>query len=459
MIQQSRRQTQPAAALDLLFHRRLAQRKRWHAKRLLAAAVALSVSLALWLLGWLVPLSWLWHGLLTLAAFGLGLLWPQPLDERWALRWIGRRVGLSYEALIELPAETAYGLRAALEARALRALRRLELPRWQPWWLPLLCAALLVALVPRPAASVPLAPLSALPPSTSEQAAEAEPPVEATPELLSPEEAAELGERFEEPELPQEAAPLLEGDASGAREAFGNGERVTDEAALSRFLEQLAERRAEPAAEQNPFNSVRPLAVDELGRERELRERGREPSDGAEEGELDEASGTVAGGEEAPEDEASAEPGAGTGEGEEAQEMLPTGEAEGELPGEGAGAGDEQASAPDAERGPGGQEGAGEPGEFGPDAGESQDGGGELGQLAAEGEGEETPGLGRLEALPGELREGPTTIAGTVRLLEGELPELDFEQLTGEFRRAEEQALREGRLPLEYQELIRNYFR
>lgn len=457
MIQQSRRQTQPAAALDLTFHRRLAQRKRWHAKRLLAAVVALSVSLALWLLGWLVPLSWLWHGLLTLAAFGLGLLWPQPLDERWALRWIGRRVGLSYEALIELPAEAAYGLRAALEARALRALRRLELPRWQPWWLPLLCVALLVALLPRPAASVPLAPLGALPPSTAEQAAEAEPPVEAAPELLSPEEdEAELREVAEEaPELPQEAAPLLEGDASGAREAFGNGERATDEAALSRFLEQLAERRAEPAAEQNPFNSVRPLAVDELGRQRELRE----PSDGAEEGELDEASGTVAGGEKAPEDEASAEPGAGSGEGEEVQDTLPTGEAEGELPSEGSGAGDERASEPEAERGPGGQEGAGEPGEFGPDAGESQDGGGELGQLAAEGEGDEAPGLGRLEALPGELREGPTTIAGTVRLLEGEMPELDFEQLLGEFRRAEEQALREGRLPLEYQELIRNYFR
>jgi hypothetical protein len=63
------------------------------------------------------------------------------------------------------------------------------------------------------------------------------------------------------------------------------------------------------------------------------------------------------------------------------------------------------------------------------------------------------------EFLPGRVQGGANNIAGTVRL-PGETSQTVFPQgsAPSSFSRAEEEALTEGRIPLEYQEIIRNYF-
>jgi hypothetical protein len=62
--------------------------------------------------------------------------------------------------------------------------------------------------------------------------------------------------------------------------------------------------------------------------------------------------------------------------------------------------------------------------------------------------------------LQGQVSGGPNNTAGTVRL-PGEMSQTIFPEgsAPSSFSRAEEEALTEGRIPLEYQEVIRNYFR
>jgi hypothetical protein len=309
MIKRSqRRRNQPQAALNAALHRQLALKKQWHARRLLAAGVALGVSVVLWLFA--VP--FIWHLGLTLLGFCAGLFVPRPLDERWAFRWIERGAGLSYQALLELDsAGDAYGFRSALQERAERGVRRLEPPTFQPWWLPLLFVALVFSLMPTlMGRGSPLLPQTATPtppPPSPESVVDplVEPPTD-DPEVSTPDESqnedAELADT-DEPTLQDDSAPLLEGDASGAREAMGTGERATDDEAISRFLEQIQEQRAEERpVQQNPFSSLRPVTMDEDADTR--REQSSTPA---------EADATEQEGD--PGEDASAE--AGDGEGEE----------------------------------------------------------------------------------------------------------------------------------------------
>lgn len=469
MIKRSqRRHNQPTVALNAALHRQLAHKKQWHAKRLLAAGVALGISVLLWLFA--VP--FVWHLSLTLFGFCVGLFLPRPLDERWAFRWIERGAGLSYQALLELDSGgDTYGFRSALQERAERGVRRLEPPSFQPWWLPLLFVALILSLMPTfTGGSSPLLPSAATPtPPSPESSADplVEPPSD-EPEVGTPDETldedTELAET-DQPTLQDDDAPLLEGDASGAREAMGTGERATDDEAISRFLEQIQEQRAEERpVQQNPFSSLRPVTMDNDPDTR--REQSSTPAEAdatEQEGDPGEDASAEAGDGEG--EETAVETGAGAGDdGEEVEETLSSDESEGDVPGETDGTGEEIAGdpPPEGELAPGGADnGEQDPMEAGLEAGESQDGAGELGLStpADGGEDAESESLGQPEALPGVLEDGPTSIAGTIRLPEGEVPAVSFEQIPTEFRQADEQAITEGRIPLEYQEIIRNYFR
>jgi hypothetical protein len=468
MIRRSQRRLErPQPGFDSALHRKISARKQWHARLLLASSVALSMSLVLWV----IAAPFVWRLSLTLLGFGLGLLVPRARDERWAFSWIERSVGLSYQALIELDPNTdSYGFRPALEARAQRGLRRLELPQFQPWWLPLLFIALLLSLMPALTGGVsPLLPTGApTPPSPENQLDPVTQPPD-DPAADSPEEALQedAHELVEEAELglQEDAAPLLEGDASGAREALGSGERLTDEEAISRFLEQLQEQRAEERQmQQNPFSSLRPVTMDEdASTRREQTSSAAEVDADEQDGEPGETASSEAGDNEG--EQTGVEVGAGAGDdGEQADESLSSDEREGDIPGDSSGAGDDMAAdtPPDSELSPGGED-LGEQDAMEPslEAGESQEGAGELGLSSPSDGGQEgeAESAGPPEALPGVIEEGPASIAGTIRLPEGDVPTIAFEQLPTEFRRADEQAITEGRIPLEYQEIIRNYFR
>jgi len=63
------------------------------------------------------------------------------------------------------------------------------------------------------------------------------------------------------------------------------------------------------------------------------------------------------------------------------------------------------------------------------------------------------------ELLEGQIRSDETTIAGEVRLPGSDQIDVPDGASTQEFDRAVERAIAEGRIPVEYQEILKNYFR
>ena len=62
------------------------------------------------------------------------------------------------------------------------------------------------------------------------------------------------------------------------------------------------------------------------------------------------------------------------------------------------------------------------------------------------------------ERLTGSRRDGPLSFAGET-LRQGDAPDALPQNGSAEYRRAAEELIREGRIPLEYQEIVRDYFR
>lgn len=440
-IEASRRQRLSADALSdtVVFatHRRLARRHQWQQRLLFAGGGALLGSL----IGLLLD-STLWQALSLMGGFVAGLLIPRPGSETWALGWIEAQVGFSYRTALELSHDT-YGLAPAVKARARQALRRLTSPKLQPWWLPMLVLAVGLLLLPllglgngRGSGSLAASPAGDTTPSTPP-----EQDLTVTPVPQTPEEPAATPPGLE-PTAPS-AAPDLSRDVdlSGpGRDTAGEGaarNAPLDSEALSQFLERLAQ---EPPREVAPV-PVRPQEALQPDAGAETEPLASEPAPGDQRGE-----GVT--GDERPE---------GAEANGEGQEPSPDNQ-----PGD-------LAQEPGQEPG----ENAGTVGEPSPEASGSE-ASQELGDTPNDGTGD-TAGAGEtvpvpvapapgeprqpLEFLPGQLQEGPAARAGVI-LQPGQEPgELPAGMPAGGFERAVEQALTEGRIPVEFQEILRNYFR
>jgi len=440
----------------LQIHKTLARRRLWSRKTWLASALACGLSLILWLVAVPVP----WHLGAVALVFILGLFAPLRPALDWALSWISRSGGLSYETALELEGTNdAYGFSEAVQKRAATQAARLELPEQQAWWLPLLFMAVVLALLP----VVPFRTATRLPFDTNrigtERTPETPPEPGTTPvsETENEDEENQDSEAAsEQPEGEQDAASTIEDfNAPDGASPEANSERVADEEALERFLENMRERPQSEEEQVNPFSPVNPQP--QAGEEGQGEGEGEE-GPRAEQGE----------GESGEEGEQGQEGEQGESGSQESAEQ--DGE-EGEQ-GESGEAGDE-----------GGEETAGEPGESGEEGEGGEAGaaeaeqGSEDGGLAEEGDGSD--GTGNLpgslsltegedlgepgsdpEQIRGRLDDGPSNLAGTVRLP----GTVDGSQETGgaaasTFNQTEEQAITEGRIPVEYQEIIRNYFR
>lgn len=461
----------------------------------LSALVALLIALLTWAIGLDLPLR------LALASLGAALAWVVPLKggERWALEVIGERAGLAYQTALESGTQPdRFGFRTAVEERAEESLRRIETPRHNPWWLPLLVLAVGVLLLP----VVPLLPSSldggsGVPGPGGSQGSDAgargEPEDELVPER-------------QDGELPRsEAAPADSGQAGRTDREGGEGGRAGEQEALERFLHEMRDasdaseddrgedqapgeagpageapdqpssrRPGEPEGgdgERRPGGGVREEGDGGDGRPAESeRARGRAESERAER--VGEQSGADENGAEQGGAENGQEPGS---EGEEAAEQNSGGEsrnpfaeaapeaepeAEPDPPGETSeptdaeGAG-EQRTPPEGEggeaRSPGDEDEPGEdsrPGE-GAGAGFSEE------QPAPAGERSEGEDL----FLEGDLRPGPAAPGGAIRLPGANDSELPTGRSPESYRREVERSVSEGRIPLEYQDIIRSYFR
>jgi hypothetical protein len=460
------RASSPPLTPWLSLHKRFATSHYWR-DRLFSCGIGAAL---LSLFAWLVGAGLTWHLGFIAAGAALGFLRPLRSSQDWALHWLDSHWGLSYRTALESQesqgqeAQDAYGLRAALQQRVERAAKNLERPSIQPWWLPLFAIAFGLLLLPQ----VPwsgTSPFATTPPADGGEALVAE------EEDDGQEVAAQEDALTSEGERPAAADALSSdaADAAGSPAEAGQGSTSTsasapesdtplDRDALENFMRSLPEE--EPPEE---------------GAE-EATEEGRAPAEG--EGEAGEPSRS----REAAGQEGEGDTSEETGEGEAGAEAGQEGEGEeGSEPGEGEsgaqeGEGNEgdEAGAEAGEDGEGDEAAAQEGGAISPEAGGAEEGGmpeegegGDLGQGAGAEGSAELEGFyeelerqeERLEFVPGQQEGGATSVSGVVRLPGGGEAGGPAGSAAGSYERGLERAITEGRIPVEYQEVLRDYFR
>lgn len=466
MIAASRRRRDTLSRDSALrLHVRLARRAALDRRLANASLGALIGSLA----GLAFAPSVLWHALLAVAGAVVGALLPTPDSMRRAFASIRQQAGLSYETALELRAARTggadvegadpYGFAARVDERAHLSVRDVKPTSPPAWWVPLMLVAFGLLLIPGLAPGGGGGSGGALGPAPQQQDGAA------TAGDLTAEESEdavadnqELG-RLDEPDgVNDDPGDIPEPGAQSP------GSDSDQEAPLSRFLQNLRERPADVAGgspqdgsgddgdDMGETSGGNPLA------EGEADPRRFEVGDGSDAGERE----TVASSGQPDSD------GEGVPDGESADEGEGQGDDE---QGEGQQAGDrnpfEQAGGPSEQDAAGQDLGGGE----GPDGGDglasAPDEGGDSGAdgIAGEGagalgqvDGQDAAAGGESELLQGVLTDGPESSLGTVLLPGRDEVELPEGFSYAPYAAAAEDAMSEGDLPLEYQEIIRRYF-
>jgi hypothetical protein len=467
MIGPSRRRGASSPSRDFSLHRRLARARDRHRRLRVSVAAALFAAVLVWAFGLELPVRAASVAAVAFAAWFV----PMRGSDAWALRWIGSRAGLAYQTVIETEGQAdRFGLREVLEERARTGLARLEEPRHPAWWLPLLALTLGVLLLPELSSLSPAGPGSgSLLPSDGQPGSPVGRPPEQDDEI-APESLEERRARLEGE--PGEAGRGARQDPE-ANPADGGGEQ----AALERFLRNVRERSDTEDREQNVGQDgsagradgrPRDGAADrtsggERGEGQGLRRDGEESTDGARPGADSEEPAEDRGGEGTnPFAQAGSSEGEQTGPGDGPAEQAEPDEAGAgqQPPREQSAVEDAQAQGSEARsdeaRGneAGGTEGGAgtglEPGE-----GAGAGAGSSLERPVEQGEG----ARGEPLFLEGDLRPGEVTPGGAIQLPGADDVELPAGRLAEDYRQEVERAVSEGRIPLEYQEIIRNYFR
>jgi hypothetical protein len=462
------------------FHLRLALRRAWQQRWFYGSILAFGGALAGWLSGLgLMPQ-------LALAALGLalGLGWRYPQtrrdSERWAFSWIEERTGLSYQTAVELEGDDAHGFAEAVRARAVRA-NSLPLPTLQPWSLPLLLLTALLLALPHlalPALRTPLAgitPAREGAPSPLETPAESETAPQNVPEAPAPAQNDPLLESQdsrpgETSASEADSRSSFESETSAERgAAAAAGEQDALEAFLAQQQSQTAPQGEEGAGGSSPAGSSEEQAANsregagnderqggdgegQQAGEQETPSEGQQPSESqtpserpqqqAEDNNVQQSSGNAAQPQETPPDEQMRNTERTAQESERNNEQNTT---------DGVDMLQMRNSASQEKE--------------------------NLNQLVREGEASERAGTGpgaeiessrerlggntsQAERLRGERGDGPSSmVRGQVRE-QGRAPDgLPQSGDAASYRQAAEEVIREGRIPAEYQTIVRDYFR
>ena len=494
-------------------HQKLARRRAWQQRLVYGGLLALLASLVAWLVGASLAL----HLGLVALAFALGLGWrfgeTNRRAERWAFSWIEDRSGLAYLSAHELPDTATDGLAGAVRVQAAKA-STLDTPPLQPWALPLLVLALVLALAPHlalPALRAPFASSGTAQPDTlpdtlptpGETTLESDATTQdaATTDAASAPADGTPGD----PNTPAspETAPDAERSfdtATGAEQPDAAG---GEQAALDRFLEETEAAEVSPMETQRgPSQSAAPTGRTQTQRSGASGEPGEGEQPGSSSPDAasgadpttdantdpnatpDESAQTAGEGERTESGPSSQEP---ESEGERAQQQGDPGRSDAdeegdvteqgpETPNEQPGTAESQraeAASAESDRQNESQARTGEPtvqrGATSEDSdeitqdiqdGQSSERGGTRGGAEVEGSRERLGGPERApERITGIRGDGPTT-AGGEALQQGQAPDTLPRTGTPEsYRRAAEEVVREGRIPLEYQEIVRDYFR
>lgn len=479
-IDPSKRSRQRAERRPL--HKRLTLRRAWQQRLVYGSGLALVGAS----LGWLGGLASPWQLGLTVLGLVAGCFWrfrrTNERSERWAFGWIETQAGLTYQTAVELGEEGASGLGDVVRARAAR-ISTLALPTFQPWYLPLLLVTLLVVALPHLALPGLRSPLAGLAPalhplqpqvSGANPAAEAVSPVNraTAPEDLARSETAPRDTL--DSASPSDDAGRSFDTATDADS--GEAETLGEQAALERFLDgtqdpgtptasdtasetptgssssesQASQSRdgagndEKPGGEGGQSDGQSAAADSEGGDQRpaEAESSGKNPPGQAQDNQVQQASGSSAQPQEVPPDEKIRNTGRTAQESERNNEQTST---------EGVDMLQMRNS-----------------------ASQEKD---NLNQMVRDGESSERAGTGagediessreRLggntgpaERLEGERGKGPSALARGATLEQGQVPDaLPGGNNAQSYRRAAEEVIREGRIPIEYQNIVRDYFR
>lgn len=435
----------------LKMHVRLARRKMWNQKLTAASILSVFISLLLWFFG----VSLFIHIIGVFVSLVIGLFFPIKKSLDWSQNYIAKSIGLSYQTALEHNEELPYGFQESLAGYIKTVLVRLEPPKFRRWWLPILVVSFGLVLLP-------VSPFRAAPRALGLPFGETLSPEEAREQQQRTEQAQET--RTEEEDNPDGAdakevvsqetnnPQTLEDTAGASGQSLTDlSENVADEEALSRFLDNLSEREIPPEQEsQENQPNMQPSSADGSQEDATPQAEGAENSQSS--------SNSSEGSNEEPQN--------GSGE-EQAEQNESQGEGQGEDEGS-----DSSAETGDSDETQSDQEGASSTGEQADTNGPTENSSDESVDQGSDGAGENasvsqvTTGLEEdaptddPEFLQGELSQGESNLAGTVRLPGASQETFDPARLSStDFQRAQEQAVTEGRIPIEYQEIIRNYFR
>src|SRR5690625_2330172 len=432
---------------DFGLHVRLGRKRNRHIRLTRASLVLLAAAL----LGWFSGLPPLWHVSLSLAAGLVGLVWPVSGSCNGALHLITEESGLAYEIALQTSGQPRdeFGLSSQVRARARRSIAGMSEPRSQDWWLAALLLALFILALPALRLDAPWRSTPAEPPPEPPPAVAGTDDVEEDPQADSSASQPEQAD----PELPPQAtAPPESGPESGASSAGSEATRSERESqVLDRFLDNLRERPPESGADASLGGT--PLPADPDSTTPELQDD--TPGDGSmpAEDEPQEVRDQPADGQE---------PASGEGDREGDGQEGPEGDAQQEGPG---------SEQPGGESGPQPGEEESESAGQSPQPGEEGGMGLSAGEDEADGAGassgpegllpgrDEQAAQGEEEFLEGELAGSEVNLGGDIRLPGFTDVELPPGSAPGTYGEAVERALTGGNVPLEYQEIIRNYFR
>ncbi len=426
---------------DFGLHVRLSRRRNRYIRLTRASSLLLIAAVLCWAFG----LGSTLQLLISITAGLVGLVWPVHGSIDWALTLIRGNHGLAYETALAVGDEPRdeFGLAGQVRARARSSIAGLTVPRMQQWWLAALVLALFILLLPALHLSPPWSQAEPDPPPEPVASADLEPEAEdeqaETPEPDAEEAAQDLPPQAVQP-------PGAGGDDREAAAAEVPGSEREGEV-LDRFLDNLRERPRETGTDAElPATPIPADAESAAESPDDEPEDGTAPADEAADGDAEQSDSPAAGAEG---EDGTEEGNAPDEVGEDGLPSDPQAGDDGSDPGD---PGDTEAGAADDDAAAG---------DMGLSAGE------EDGQTAGAGAGPDTfaaeqqleGAQGEEELLEGQLSAGEVNIGGDIRLPGFSDVELPPEATPDSYGEAVERALTGGNVPLEYQEIIRNYFR
>ncbi len=431
---------------DFNLHLRLERQRNRHIRLTRGSVLMLVAAVACWVAGF----GFAAHLGLSLLAGVVGVVWPVHGSRSWAFGFLTQQTGMAYETALALERQPRddFGFRNSVRARARASIAGMDQPKFNEWWLAALILAIAIILLPALQLSAPWTASPPPPPPPEQLAAAPEAPAE---EPIDDEAAAEEAEA--EPEAEELVAPNVEQAGDGRQEPSSAASAETpgterEGDVLDRFLDNLRERPREP--EPAPEIPGTPVPAD--AEESERSEDEQEDSDSTAPFDQD----TEDPAESQSEGQTGADAAAEDGEGEQQDELDEPGPEQPGEPAEPAGDGEQPGDAPvptDDQNQEDGTPGLTE----GEEDGDSAGGGPGVEGVALE---QERSGAeGEEEFLEGQLLGNEVNIGGDVRLPGFSDVELPPGASPGRLGEAVERSLTGGNVPLEYQDIIRNYFR